>query len=268
MGSRRITLEDVENLRDAHPKRRRFADNPVVYKRSDKRYIVSTIFPSIDKLFQQETKIETFNGPYGPYRFLDTESQIKRALEWQEKRKHLVFLRDMLDSSVALDFNLAEAGKYTDVGLAEHNAKADHEEDAIKFLAKGCAKIIGDLGFYRNCDSICAVPPSPEKKWDLPTELSKLIAVKTGKRDVSSDVAFTKKKQSVKAVSLEEKWTALESGKLVINSNMKGRKLILIDDKFQSGTTAQFVAAKFFEAGADEVHGLFCIKTWRDTDNT
>jgi predicted amidophosphoribosyltransferase len=41
----------------------------------------------------------------------------------------------------------------------------------------------------------------------------------------------------------------------------------LIDDKYQSGTTAQFVASHLYQAGAAEVCGLFCIKTWRDTDN-
>lgn len=269
VGSRKITAEDVKLLQGVSPRRKRFADHPVVYERKgEDRHIVSTAFPSIDRLFQMETKISTRDGPYGPFRFLTDEAEIKRALEWQEKHSHLIFLRDMLDSSVALDFNLAEAGIYTELGLAEHNAKASHEEAAIKFLSKQCAKAIADLAFYQSCEAICAVPPSPGKQWDLPTEIAKRVAAKCGKADISAQVAFTREKKSVKSVSLADKWAALEAGNLVVKSSMKGKRVILIDDKYQSGTTAQFVAAKLLDAGAAEVHGLFCIKTWRDTDNT
>ena len=73
----------------------------------------------------------------------------------------------------------------------------------------------------------------------------------------------------MKALPLAEKWAALEAAGLKGERQVvAGRRVILLDDKYQSGTTAQFAAAKLQEAGAQEVLGLACVKTWRDTDNT
>lgn len=193
--------------------------------------------------------------------------QISAALAWQERHESHIFLRDNLVSSVALDFNLAEAGVYTSLGQAEHNAKSSRDADAIDKLSNACIAAINGVSFYHDCTAVCAVPPSPEKDWDLPTEIVKRVASKTGKQNISDEIAFSKKKESVKSLLLKDKWQALDDAKLGISEKVKGKRIILIDDKYQSGTTAQFVASKLYAAGAEEVHGLFCVKTWRDTDN-
>ncbi len=264
-----FTLKDVEEKRALSPKRFRFADHPAVREHKARgHHTVGLKFPSLKRLFLEETGISTLDGPYGPYRFLTDEKQIAKALAWQDRYWSLIFLRDNLDCSIALDFNLAEAGVYTRLGQAEHDAKSSRKFAAIRELAAGCVAVINTVSFYKNCDAICAVPPSPDKAWDLPTELCKFIAAKTGKENISSQVQFRKKKESVKALSLEEKWKALEKAGLRVSENVKGKRVVLIDDKYQSGTTAQFVASRLYESGAQEVHGLFCVKTWRDTDNT
>jgi predicted amidophosphoribosyltransferase len=72
----------------------------------------------------------------------------------------------------------------------------------------------------------------------------------------------------VKALSLEQKWAALGAAGLEAKRRLvAGKRVILLDDKYQSGTTAQFAAARLQEAGAQAVLGLACVKTWRDTDN-
>jgi predicted amidophosphoribosyltransferase len=173
----------------------------------------------------------------------------------------------MLDCSVALDFNLKEAGIYTALGLSEHNAKTNRDSSAIETLVHACNGVIGSISFYKDSDTLCAVPPSPDKDWDLPTEIAAQLGALCGKKNISPSVAFTVRKRSVKTLSLADKWNALEAGQLRVNAEARGRKVILIDDKYQSGTTAQFVASKLYAAGAEQVCGLFCIKTWRDTDN-
>jgi predicted amidophosphoribosyltransferase len=137
----------------------------------------------------------------------------------------------------------------------------------FKLLTNACVRAISAISFYRESNVICAVPPSPDKAWDLPTEIVNRLSERTGKPDISELVSFTVPKQSVKATSLKEKWAALEAGDLSVNNGILEKKIILVDDKYQSGTTAQFVASKLYGAGAEEVNGLFCIKTWRDTDN-
>lgn len=263
-----ITLQDVEELRHLTPKRCRFLDHAIINPKPDGTYVVSTKFHSLDRMFEAETGIATKSGPHGPYVFLSDQGQIDKALKWQEARKSLIFLRDLLDCSLALDFNFSEAATYTEMGAAEREAKANADAQAVQYLVSRCLSAATKLGLYKECDSVCAVPPSPGKVWDLPEEITKQIAKKSQKEDISPVVRFHKAKQSVKNIALCDKWAALEAAKLVVSTNIKGRKIVLIDDKYQSGTTLQFVASKLFVAGASEVLGLSCVKTWRDTDNT
>ncbi|MGH7045007.1 MAG: hypothetical protein ACREE2_01285 [Stellaceae bacterium] len=78
---------------------------------------------------------------------------------------------------------------------------------------------------------------------------------------------FNAEKESIKALPVDEKWAALEAARLSVDNRVDGKKIILIDDKYQSGITANFLASELYRAGAVEVNGLFCVKTWRNTDN-
>jgi predicted amidophosphoribosyltransferase len=234
----------------------------------DGSYSLSFKFDAVARLFQEETGLDTRGGRFGPWCSFKDEKQIEIARDWKARRNNLVFLRDNLDLSVALDLNFASDGEYTPLGLAEHRAKQRNDEAAVETLCSALLVQIHDLSPFRAADAICAVPPAPSKSWDLPTELVTRIAPACGKDNLSGAAKFTKEKESIKAISLEEKWKALESADLCVDSAIKGRKVILIDDKYQSGTTAQFIAAKLYEAGAQRVLGLYCVKTWRNTDNT
>lgn len=263
-----ITLKDVELHRGAQPRRCRFADHPVVKKKPDGTYVVSTKFASVDRMFEAETGIETIGGQWGPYKFLSDDAEIEQALAWQDSRKSIIFLRDSLYCSIALAFNLADHAVYTEMGQAEHDAKTGTAPKSVSLLANRCRDAIESLEFYKDCDCVCAVPPSPDKQWDLPTELVKRVVAPMLLDDVSPMVRFNKKKQSIKSLALADKWAALEAAELVVTPELKGRQVVLIDDKYQSGTTIQFVASKLYEAGAAVVLGLSYVKTWRDTDNT
>jgi predicted amidophosphoribosyltransferase len=60
----------------------------------------------------------------------------------------------------------------------------------------------------------------------------------------------------------------LEKTGIRLNAKLpKDSDVILIDDKYQSGTTMQFVAMKLQEAGARYIFGISLVKTLRDTDN-
>lgn len=261
-----ITFKDVEAARAITPKRFRFSEHPCVRDKGE-CHSVGLKFPSLKRLFIADTGIPVLEGPYGPYRLLTDRGQIQAALEWQDRYSSLIFLRDTLNCSVAIDFNLASPGVYTELGQAENDAKNSRKSTATKELANASADTIEKVLFYRESDAICAVPPAPGKDWDLPTEIVKYVATKSKKENLSPHINFSKEKQSVKSLSLDDKWKALESAGLRANSRFKGKRVILLDDKYQSGTTAQFIASKLYEAGATEVNGLFCVKTWRDTDN-
>lgn len=258
---------DVKRLRDETPKRRRFVESPDNLN-DDGSFSLGFKFDYVAELFEQETGLKTRGGPYGPWVNLRAEKDIAKAKEWKSKRNNMVFLRDNLDSSIALDLNLASEGEYTSLGHAEHKAKQDEDKSSIKQLSRALSGAIEELPSYRSADVICAVPPNPGKSWDLPAEIAQRIAGGCGKENLSGAVRFSKKKESVKELSLDEKWEALEGADLKVDpKKFKGKTVILVDDKYQSGTTAQFVAKKLYEAGAKSVLGLYCVKTWRDTDN-
>jgi len=262
-----FSLKEVEAIRGYSPKRSRFSDHPVVKPKDKDTYVVSTKFPCVDRLFKGETGLTTNSGPFGPYCFLSKPSDINKALEWQDQRKDFFFLRDNLTYSVAMDLNLASEGIYTTLGQAEHDAKADRSAKAVGVLADACARAFEILTPYQGADAICPVPPSPDKDWDLPTQIVERLSQKVGKPSLIGQVGFSKKKESVKALALEDKWKALEAAGFFASGKVAGKKIVLVDDKYQSGTTIQFVGSKLIEAGARYVFGLCPIKTWRDTDN-
>ena len=262
-----ITVQAIEQIRRLNPKRCRFSDLSAISKLKDETCSISFKFASVDRLFRHDTEIMTINGPYSHYLKLIDRRLIERALKWHDRHKRFIFLRDLLDCSVALDLNFQERGRYTELGLAEFNAKDARHAPSIELLAKACVRAISEISFYKESDVICAVPPSPEKEWDLPREIARLVSERIKRPDISAVVKFRRIKRSIKATSLAEKWDTLSSAGLQVDESLNGLKIILLDDKYQSGTTAQFVASGLYEAGAKAVNGLFCIKTWRDTDN-
>jgi hypothetical protein len=266
MLTKKITVSAVENIRNLSPRRCRFSENSPTRTLEDGTCFVSIRFPSLVRLFKRDTNIGLHNGKYSYYRKISDPREINTIRQWQNKHQRYIFLRDTLDCSVALDYNFADRGRYTDLGLAEYNAKDVRHKPSIDILAKACVRAISDISIYRDADVVCAVPPSPEKEWDLPTEIVRIVSEKTGKPNISAWIQFRATKKSIKGTPLVQKWSTLEAGEPLVQ-HIPGYNIILIDDKYQSGMTAQFVASKLYQAGAEEVNGLFCIKTWRDTDN-
>jgi len=90
-----------------------------------------------------------------------------------------------------------------------------------------------------------------------------------GKENLTQHFGCARVKQSdLKEAHVEEKWALLEATGLSLKYPIPNRSdVILIDDKYQSGTTMQFVAMKLQEAGARYVFGISLVKTLRDTDS-
>ena len=115
---------------------------------------------------------------------------------------------------------------------------------------------------------VCAVPAAAEKVFDMPRELAKQISHLTGIQDLTPHVVLNDKVKSAKDCALEDKWATWEEANIEFDHSLiAGKRVLLVDDKYQSGLTMHFVAAKFLEAGAAEVHGIAMVKTLRDTDN-
>ena len=94
------------------------------------------------------------------------------------------------------------------------------------------------------------------------------MSARLGKGHITGHFHFGAEKKSVKSATLDDKWTAWEEAQLTFDGvDITDKKIILIDDKYQSGTTIQYIAMKLQKAGAYQVYGLSMAKTMRDTDN-
>jgi predicted amidophosphoribosyltransferase len=231
-------------------------------------------FPeTIRALFEKGTGLDLFPSKFGDgyWRSVKDEEEFSRIQAWIAEQGTRVFLRNCLDLSIALDYNIAnvECGQYTEIGELEHRAKASNDGKAVKRLSAICTEAIESLPFYEKAAFVSAVPAMSEKAFDLPTEVSSRVAKALGIQNLTPKFVFKRpKKVSLKEARVEDKWALLEKTGLRLDTQLpKNADVILIDDKYQSGTTMQFVSMKLRDAGAHHIFGISLVKTLRDTDN-
>lgn len=204
------------------------------------------------------------------WRSIVNEEEFQQIQTWVENQGDRVFLRDCLSSSIALSLNFSDVSekRRTEIGELEYRAKNRADRNALKNLALYSMNLIEGTPCYRKAEYIAAVPPHPEKRFDVPSEIVKMVCGKSQKiTNITEHFHFGDKKLSAKSASLRDKWIMWEQANLSINCCLDGKDVILLDDKYQSGTTIQFVAMKLQEAGARGIFGLSLVKTMRDTDN-
>lgn len=58
------------------------------------------------------------------------------------------------------------------------------------------------------------------------------------------------------------------SGNVLLNGDIIGKNIVIVDDLYQSGVTMWQYARYLKSQGANQVWGLVCVKSLRDSDNT
>lgn len=268
-----ITKDTVLSAHNQEPRRKCFADNSGVQKRKA-RPTFSVAIESAKKVFEAQTGLELRESQEhrNYWRFVSPE-EIGTVEQWERNQGSLIYLRDCMSLSVALDSNLTDntSGQYTAMGALEHNGKHNRDKNAINQLADTVSQVIQYLPYYKDADLICSVPPRPDKDFDLPSNVTSLVSAKVGKPNVTGGFVFSGQKSSVKSSTFDEKWNVWEEAQVSFQNspsfNVSDKTVILIDDKYQSGITIQYIAMKLQQAGAHEVYGLSFVKTLRDTDN-
>lgn len=266
-----ITREAVYEKHCLQPRRRCFADHSGIQQ--NKSFSVK-FSDTIRIIFLAETGLKLFyNSQFKNFYRMNTDEELYKIQQWEEKQGHRVFLRDCLSASIAFDTNLVDnkSAEYTHVGLLENKGKRQQDQKAIEELSEITAETINELPFYKDADLICSVPPSPGKDFDLPSRVTSLVSSKVGKKDVTDGFVYNGLKSSVKKSTFDEKWDVWEKAQVSFKNsaelNVNDKSVILIDDKYQSGITIQYIAMKLQQAGAHNVYGLSFVKTLRDTDN-
>lgn len=275
-----ISCETVKEMRDKTPRRICFSTTHAGQpKKVNKEGMVGSFSvpfkETIGPLFKADTDLDLFPNSSraqfpGFFRTIRSESEFGVVHKWVERQNTRVFLRDCLDLSVALGMNYAEESEVhrTPLGELEYQAKYQQNADAVQKLTEICADTIKDLSFYRDADFIAAVPPRSGKKFDLPSTLAQLISKNIVKPDLTGFFNYGGAKATMKEVGLSDKWVQWEKSDLAFKGvTLHNKKVILVDDLYQSGVSMQYVAMKLQEAGAAKVYGLSLVKSWKDTDN-
>ena len=274
-----ITKDTVLAAHNKSPKRRCFAIHPGI-QHGSKSFAVN--FPeTIKKIFEADTGLELSKDP-NPDRFfreIETDDELNKIEEWQKKQGDLVYLRDCLSLSIAIEINKTDDPNkqaepvsgivsYTKMGKLVHDGKWSKDENAINEIANKVKEVIQCLPYYKDADMICSVPPSRDKDFDLPSKVTSLVSGRINKLDVTNGFDFGGEKLSVRGSSVDEKWEVWEDAESSFQRfDVEGKSIILIDDLYQSGRTIQYIAMKLQQAGAREVYGLCFVKTWRNTGN-
>ena len=254
------------------PRRRCFADHPGVSKEKANPTF-SVPIESAKKIIEAQTNLRLkWSREYDNYWCYLDRNGIEAAEEWERNQGTLIYLRDCLSLSIALDRNLVdnESGQYTPIGNLENKGKNHQDQQSINELAEIVSGKIQSLPYYKDADFICSVPPSPDKDFDLPSVVTDLVSTRISKKDVTGGFAFRGQKAPLKKLGIDEKWNALEKAGIFFESgsfDINDKAIVLIDDKYQSGTTIQYIAMKLQQAGAREVYGLSFVKTLGDRNN-
>ncbi len=198
--------------------------------------------------------------------------------------KHLVsFERSELTGCLALGYNFSgPEGEYTEVGQLEYNAKYHQSQEALDLLvadlvqAVHCIPGISDSKLPRFITSIPSSDANPNA-YCLPKLLCEGMISFLDNSIISSDTPFVQtrfrvQKRKLKGLSLDQKqleWSNILQNKgIELSWPVKNSTVLIVDDLYQSGTTMWNFARYLKQVeGVNEVYGLVCVKSLRDTDN-
>ncbi|MBI4082326.1 MAG: hypothetical protein HY423_06915 [Candidatus Lambdaproteobacteria bacterium] len=203
--------------------------------------------------------------------------RLAEARHWLETVGRYVAIRDCLDLCFALDYDRAlghpEAFR-TETGRLRFRAKplTDVATPAVLEAAEGLVarglRFLEEMRCYDGADVVAAAPPSKRgRPYHLPAFLARRIAGTRGLLDLSDAIRTVRDRPATKNRPLAAKLRNIRGSVEVDPDAFRQRKVLLVDDIYQSGTTLNYVAGLLYRAGASAVYGLICEKTSRDDDN-
>lgn len=176
-----------------------------------------------------------------------------------------------LDQCYTLDTNYTEGHQErTKIGELEYQAKynvnsKDKRRKCSDALAKKLAETCIEHVILNQVDYIVAIPANPSKAEEhLPDILVKKMMQMIEGPEILI-VRKTRNTESFKNLSFENKKNQLHNV-FACDSDLPDKKVLIIDDLYQSGLTMWSLAKTLKECGAKEVYGLACVKAWSDKD--
>ena len=269
-----ISEDDILNLKDISPKRICFntTHKNALTREDGPNWVGHFKVPfleTIGPIFTGMTGLKLYKDNFGRYwRSIKDEQEFNIIKNWIDDVENIVFIRSYLALSIALSEYIGNEAERTEIGHLEYEAKYNKDKKAIIELVKKLLKIIKKLPYFINADYICAVPPSSGKDFDLPSVLAKGLCQQLNKINLTPDLKWEHYKKSLKSLPLDKKLEALKDANLIVsNTNLNGKKVLIIDDLYQSGYTVHYVGMKLLEKGVSQVYNIALVKSRRDSDN-
>lgn len=229
----------------------------------------------------EKTPFERQDSSRESYTYLkNTNSeQLDNIGGWVNFIGGFVGIRDFLRVSFTLDYT-REAGSpdnaITEIAGLRQKAKLYGSSDtpstqtlaAASRLAEDCVNFIEQSRAYHRTNAMIAVPRSdPTKKYSLPAFIAERIANDLSLADLSAYIRTTKTRREMKETPANERLAELDGTIEVTEEEaVKGKRILIVDDLYQSGTTMNYVGMLLLNAGASCVYGLACEKTCSNQD--
>ena len=297
-----ISDEDLQSLLTMHPRRHRLSDpswnnapwtalQPPLPQSNDYRLcfpFFETFCPAFDEFCHargdaaaiNRLPFERISGAKKNYTFLKdtTEAQLNEIGQWVRYISRYVGIKDSLRVSFALDYT-CEAGDpgrdATKIAQLRQTAKLYGGDDAptektlgsAKKLAEECVTFIKGSKAYSRTTAVLATPRSnPNKKYSLPGLIAETVSRNMNLPNLSEAMWTVKARREMKETPAIERLSEL-AGTIEINAEaVKGKRILIVDDLYQSGTTMNYVGKLLLDNGASGVYGLACEKTCSNHD--
>jgi Phosphoribosyl transferase domain len=207
-----------------------------------------------------------------------TSNQLQAVGEWATIVSSVVALRDFLRVSFALDYTRQGGGpeqELTEIAKLRQTAKLYGDSDdpstttraAALALADQCIKFTQESKSYFSVNAVVSVPRSdPSKIYSLPGIIADRISHDLGIEDLSDSIKTLQRRREMKDTPAAERLQELMGTIGVDRAAVKGKRILIVDDLYQSGTTMNYVGMLLLEAGAACVYGLSCEKTCSNQD--
>jgi predicted amidophosphoribosyltransferase len=141
--------------------------------------------------------------------------------------------------------------------------ESDGDLDVAAAIAEQMISFIERFPLYHNSDGIVtALPSNPQKSFDLPATIAELIVGKT-KIPYLKEALYKKRitAQMKYCPTLDDKKDNIRDSIGANRFTVEAKRLILLDDIFDSGLTLFETAKALWSAGARTVYGLSVTKT-------
>lgn len=127
------------------------------------------------------------------------------------------------------------------------------------------------LPIYNTLDwCISPMPASNEGKTKMAWQMAEAMSERMNLSFISPTLNCDK--PQMKQLTVEDKiaiWRKIyDNNNVVLNSYVRGKNIIVVDDLYQSGATIWEYAKYLKIMGAKQVYGIVCVKSLRDSDNT